>query len=449
MAEIIPFIGTRFNSRLIEEMKTVISPPYDTLTPESQEVYRNSNPNNIMHIVPTFTNEDDTDYNNAYQRASSQIQAWRRDGILVNDGHRSYYFYERVKGGAEKKIICRGVYALVNLGKQKPKNLTVEGTTPYLTKSFHLKLLRATRCNIAPVPLFFRDPKGDFQRMGDAIAANKPWEEIEDNEGDIHRLWVINKKEAITRITQIFADKQSFLVDGHQRYEVAIRYRNEQRETSGKTRGDQPFDHVMVFLSPFDVHRICTRPVHRVLSSEIGASAEIGEILEDLAVHFNVQQLKVKLKETGEATSKILGAIADKGKKTTCIAMALQDGRVFALTLKDDADINDLFDEETKLSESSRKMDVNILYHHIIRQNWIGNPELELEEEDILYVDEAEAALRMLAERKAAAVFLLNACPQKHLEDALNSGDTIPPFTARFNPPLATGLVIRDMSVRQ
>ncbi len=449
MTQIYPFIGTRYNSRLIEDMNTTISPSYDSLSPQERDEICRQHPCNILHLIPACVKEADGEYNNPYLRAASTIQTWRRDGILVNDNHRSFYFYQqKYSHPINGHKIRHGLYALINLNRQQPPELLVEGTTPFSSKSCHLKLLRATRCNYAPVFMFFHDPGGEFANISREITPTRAWEELHEASGDIHRLWVLNKKDQIARMTQTFQDKECFIVEGHQRYEVALKYRNEEREATRQPNGSQPFDYILVFLSSFEEESVTTRPVHRVLSAELGSGIDMQEILEDLAQYFNVRQVKVNLKKPKTAAHSLLKSIAEKGKKNTTFAMALPDGRSFLLSLKPKISLSQLYDEDTHFSRAVKKLDVSILYHCIIRQAWIGNPEVELEEEDILYFDDAVAALQHTISRKGAATFLLNPCPTKQIAEVVASGDIIPPFSVKIHPPLINGLVIRDMTVR-
>jgi uncharacterized protein (DUF1015 family) len=449
MTELVPFIGTRYNSRLIEDMKMVIGPYGDAMCPETRKKICLQHPYNIMHIIPAWDKEEGEEYNNSYLRAGNIIQKWHRDGILVNDNHKCLYLYEQIFSkpinGCKSR---RGIYALTNVHSQKPKKLFLQGTTPYSNKSCHLKLLRATKCNFAPLSLLFHDPQDEFDRVLREITASKPWEEFQDAEQNTHRLWVLNKKEIISQITLFFHDKETFVVEGHDRFEIALQYSREQREATGKTDGLQPFDHILVFLSRFEEGCLTTKPIHRVLSSELGSGTDIPEILDDLSESFTIKPIKVNLKNTSTATIKILQTIAEKDKKEPTLAMVLRDGRAFTLSLKPKITISDLYDEEIELSNPGQNLHVNILYHHIIRQIWIGNPELELEEEDVQYFDDAEAALKKIVQRKASAAFLLNPCPMKQITDVVDSGDMIPPFAVRLHPPLPTGLVIRDISIR-
>jgi len=449
MTHIFPFIGTRYNSRLIEDMKMVISPSYETLTPEEKRKYCEQHPHNIMHLIPPNREEDEGDINNSFLRVASTIQAWRRDGILVNDNHKSFYLYEQKYANPQGKQKERiGLYAMTSLKKQREKEFKVEGTKPFSTKSYHLNLLRATNCNFAPVIMFFHDQENDFKKFARKITVTKPWEEFQDIKGNIHRLWVLNKKDLITSLTEIFKKKDCFLIEGHDRYEIAMKYSGEQREITGKTNHMQPFDYTMIFLSSFEEESVTTKPIHRVLSSELGSGIDIQEILDDLNENFMIKQIRINIKKNEKAAEKILQTIASKKKKQPTIGMGLPDGRAFALTLKKSSKLADIYDEETELSDASKKINVNILYHHIIRQVWIGNPEVELEEEDILYFNDAERALKQLIERKASAAFFLNPCPMNELNDVVVEGDTIPPFTVRLFPSLISGLVIRDISVR-
>jgi uncharacterized protein (DUF1015 family) len=324
----------------------------------------------------------------------------------------------------------------------------MEGTTPYFTKSYHLKLLRATKCNFAPVTMFFHDTQKAFGQFCDEVTATKPWEEFTDFEGNINRLWVLNKKEPINKVTGIFQEKDCVLMEGHDRFDIALKYSKEQIEMTGKPNGQQPFNYTLVFMTSFDQDCITTKPVHRVLSSELGSGIDIQEILDDLSENFTLQQIKVNLKNPQMAAGKILNVIQEKEIKHLTIGMVLTDGRAFALSLKNTTKIQDLYDEDTFISQAGQKLQVNILYHHIIRQIWIGNPELEVEEEDILYYDDPVAALNQINKRKASAAFFLNPCPISQLNEVVMAGDIIPSFTVRLQPSLISGLIIRDISVR-
>ena len=460
MTDIFPFIGTRYNSRLIEDMKQVISPWYEMIPAEKQKEYRQRHPYNILHLIPTFKGVANEEYNDSYLRTASLIQTWRRDGILVNDNNKSFYLYEQTYAhplGKSSEIrrssnvggkVRRGIYALINLNRQPSCRMRVEGSTPNLGGAFHLKLLRATRCNFSPIPMFFHDPQGEFVNTCEEVTPARAWEEIVDTNNDTHRLWVINKKDPIARIGDFFRKKDCFIIEGHKRFEVSLTYRDEQRETTGRPDGLQPFDYTLVFLSSFEEGSVSTMPVHRVLSAELGSGVDLQEVLEDLALYFTVTPVKVNLKKPDTAAEKILSILTEKGKKHHAIGMAFPDGRAFILTLKSNAKIPELYDEETNLHDAAKQLDVSILSHYIIRQCWIGNPEIDLEEEDILYFEDAAAALKHTVEKKASAAFLLNPCPMKQLTEVVTSGGEVPPFAVRLHPPLISGLIIRDMSVR-
>ena len=449
MTEIFPFIGTRYNSRLIEDMKTVISPSYDNLTPEEREEICRKHPNNILNLIPAGMSHDDENYDNSFLRAASSIQAWRRDGILVNDNSRSFYLYEQrysQPGGGQRCV--RGIYALVSLNRKKHSRISVEGSASYANKSFQLNLLRASKCNFAPIPMFFHDPEEDFEKICREIMSSKPWEHICEDDGNEHLLWVINKKPLVCKIMEVFKKKNCFIMEGHHRYEIARQYRDQQREVTGREDGKQPFDYTLSFLSSFKENSVMTSPVHRVLSTEIGSGVESEEVLEDITEYFNLHPVEINIKKPAESASAILRVLKEKGEKHHAIGMALPDGRAWVMTLKNKSKLDELYDEDLNLSKEAKKLDVSIFYHFIIRQVWVGNPEIELEEDDILYIDDEVMAMDKVTRRKASAAFFLNPCPMKMLMDVVSAGDVIPPFTVRLHPPLTTGLVIRDITIR-
>jgi uncharacterized protein (DUF1015 family) len=447
MTDIFPFKGTRYNSRLIEDMKAVISPSFDTLSFNEQSELRKHNSNNILHIIPETMSENSDD--GIFLKAASMIHTWRRDGVLVNDSNKSYYLYEQVYAKAVDGCKSRkGLFALVNLDCANHASIKVEGQTPYISNSCLKNLLRAANCNVTPIPMLFRDSKDEFGKIVKEILKSRPWEEIEDVNGDIHRLWVINKKNVISSLTEFFRDKKCIIIDGHQKYEVAYQYRDEQREVTGAKDGNQPFDYILSFMLRFEDKSICAKPVHRVLSPELGSGIDPEEIIEDLGEFFSLDPVELNIKEPEIAADIINSRLNESGEVNISFGMVLPDSRAFIVSLKNDVDFSDLYDEEVNLCDEAKKLQCNILHHYIIRQLWIGNPEVELEEEDLLYFRDATDAMKMLSRRQASAVFFLNPCSMKSLADVVKAGGVIPPFTLRLYPPLVMGLVIRDMTVR-
>ncbi|HAZ31962.1 MAG TPA: hypothetical protein DCY61_04640, partial [Dehalococcoidia bacterium] len=50
MADVRPFHGIRYNTGMIGDLSSVITPPYDVITPEQQASYYRKSPHNIIRL---------------------------------------------------------------------------------------------------------------------------------------------------------------------------------------------------------------------------------------------------------------------------------------------------------------------------------------------------------------------------------------------------------------
>ena len=50
MAKVSAFKGWRYNYEIIDDLKNVIVPPYDVITPEEQNQYYDASPHNYIRI---------------------------------------------------------------------------------------------------------------------------------------------------------------------------------------------------------------------------------------------------------------------------------------------------------------------------------------------------------------------------------------------------------------
>ena len=93
MVKLIPFKGLRYNNKAIN-LENVVAPPYDVITKEQQSEYYNKTEFNVIRLILGKSHADDTSNNNRYTRASSYLEKWLMNGVLIQDGEPSIYVYE-------------------------------------------------------------------------------------------------------------------------------------------------------------------------------------------------------------------------------------------------------------------------------------------------------------------------------------------------------------------
>lgn len=447
MAEILPFRGTRYNNQLIPDLSLVISPPYDVISKEMQDALYERHPNNVVRLILT-KDEGDDNFSDKYTRAANYLRTWRSEGILIEDHQPSLYLYEqefKTPDGARR--VRRGFFALVKLQDYQEGGIRAHEHTFAGPKADRFKLLQATRANLSPIFLIFNDPDKEVAPLIDErMDATRPWACVTDEDGVIHRLWVVSKKEFIATIRESMLPKELFIADGHHRYETALAYRDFMRSETGARDGKQPFDYTMVYLTPAEQDGLVILPTHRALSKSLMADINLRECLDELREYFDISTEKVDFAKGEAAAAKITKKIAELGAKRTAMALLEATGKVHYLHLKEDADPNDLIDSDD-IPEVVKRLDVSILHQFIINRVFIGNPDFELEEDDCFYVRDVSKLFEMLRSKKATVAFVLNPTPMSQVLEIVAAGIKMPHKSTYFHPKLADGLVMRDMSL--
>jgi uncharacterized protein (DUF1015 family) len=447
MADILPFRGTRYNNQLIPDLSLVISPPYDVISKEMQDALYQRHPNNVVRLILT-KDEDDDNFSDKYTRAANYLRTWRSEGILIEDHQPSLYLYEQLFKMADGRTKTRrGFFALVKLQDYQEGGIRAHEHTFAGPKADRFKLLKATKANLSPIFLIYNDPEKSVSSLiEERMDSTRPWASITDEDGVVHRLWVVSKKDFITAVRENMAPKELFIADGHHRYETALAYRDFMRSETGLKDGKQSFDYTMVYLSHAEQDGLVILPTHRALSRTLMADVNLKESLEELADHFNVTSEKVDLAKDKSVAKNITDKVAKLGAKRTAFAMIEASGKVYYLQLKENVEPAELIDSD-EIPDAVKRLDVSILHQFIINRVFIGNPDFELEEDDCFYVRDVSKLFEMLKSKKAVVGFVMNPTPMSQVLEIVAAGIKMPHKSTYFHPKLADGLVMRDMSL--
>ncbi|MCX7717015.1 MAG: DUF1015 domain-containing protein [Candidatus Sumerlaeaceae bacterium] len=445
MADILPFIGTRYNSQLIGNLSCVLAPPYDVISPEMQDELYARHENNVVRLILGKDEAGDDNFSNKYVRAANTLKAWRSDGILIEDEKPAIYCYEqefKMPSGEIKRR--RGFFALVKLEDYASGRIRAHEQTFAGPKADRLKLLRATHANLSAIFVIFNDPKNEVMSMVSERMTDKPWEEVTDDDGVIHRLWVVQKRDFLVRLREAMQSRQLFIADGHHRYETAINFRNEMREATGRRDGNQPFDYMMMYLTNAEQDGLVILPTHRVLSRSFMSDINMKEVIAELKENFDLKDDKVDLAKPDTDGRKVIETVEKLGKKSMAFGMVSADGKVKYLTLKKGVSPVDLVDDD-ELQEPVKRLDVTVLHHYILNHVFVGNPEFELEEDECFYVRDVKRVFDLLKSRKAGLAFIMNATPMDQVTEIVKAGIKMPHKSTYFHPKIISGLVIRNM----
>ena len=450
MAEVMPFAGTRYVAKESQlSMADTIAPPFDMITPELQRELHARSELNIVRLVLGNSAPSDDENNNRHTRAAECYRDWKARGVLSDEQRKCFYVYEQEyvphSGSAPVKML--GFFALVKLQDFRSAKIRSYEETFDSPRADRLKLLRTTQVNESPVNLLYHDSDNEVQDV--LQAAMKRLESIEEfktPDGVVHRLWMMHKKDPILAIHEAMKKRILYIADGHYQYETALKFRDEMREMTGRRDGRQPSDFALMFLQRAESEATYARAVHRVLARELSLDSDVEEVIEDLEDYFTVSEFKVNMKDLAKGEAQVAEKLKPARGVATRMVMAMPSGRAWQLTLRKDIDLNDMIEEET-MSPDFKKLDVVLLHSYVITRGWLGNPDMEIGEDDILYREEIGECLDLLQRRKGCVAFFLNPLAKEDLLKVAENGELLPPRSLEFYPKIPSGLVLRDLQV--
>jgi uncharacterized protein (DUF1015 family) len=281
MPKVRPFVGLRFDPGVAGPLQSLTAPPYDVITPAAQDRLYGASPFNVVRLILGRDEPGDDDRENKYTRGASLLRTWLADGVLVPTDAPCVYPYELSFRTAGRRRTLRGLIVEMNLEPFGPTVVPHERILPEPLDD-RLRLLRAVPANLSPV---YAVVAGPCPALGDLVTRARsapPAVDVVDEEGTGHRLWAVDGgfDDALAAL-----DPEAVMIaDGHHRYTVALRHREEMRSE----RGPGPWDAMMMFLVDAATEDPPVLPIHRVVRERIAARPgerpvrDLPETLADL-----------------------------------------------------------------------------------------------------------------------------------------------------------------------
>ena len=451
MPEVIPFISTKYNFKIVDDLSKVLTPPYDVISPEDQDNFYKSHDYNIIRIILGKDLAGDDDENNKYIRASNFFNDWKSSLVMLEEEKASYYVYEqefKIPGDKSGKVFKRrGFLGLVRLEPFSKNNILAHEQTFKGPKLDRFKLFTAVQANFCPIFMVYQDKKKETDQILNKTASAKPEVDVTMPDGITHRLWTLSNSQNIQKLRAIMKDKKLLIADGHHRYETALKYSVDMHRALPNVDNHQPFDYTLVYFNNSADEGMLVMPTHRILCNDLADGVDREEFIEDLEQDFTVKPFSVRMNNPADAATAIQKKLEQCDGKLPGLVVLFPDGEALALTLSKDADLDDLV--ELDVPKEVKQLPVSLLQHHIIPRAWIGNPEIELEQNDITYVHTIEQVIEKLCKRQGCVSFILNPLEIDTIFKIAEKGCRMPQKSTYFYPKLITGLACHDMSLHR
>lgn len=305
-----------FDQSRVGSLDLVTTPPYDVITPAERRRFCDASPYNVIRLELGEDLPGDDEADNKYRRAGSDLRRWREEGTLVLTDGPAYFAYEMrfLFRGSPRRV--RGLIAAVELedwGRSiMPHERTMKGPV-----EDRLRLVRAVNANLSCIQTVFRGPCSPFSELLEHVAGETPAAEATDEAGVVHRMWLLDPS---TEVATWLAGESLMIADGHHRYAMSLRYRDEMRDA----HGPGPWDHVMMLLVDASTEQPPVLPYHRLLDGGVPSAdgvrvRDLEEILD--AVDDESLVYGIVTREEGVVTHRIARLVGEP--PTVCL---LHDG---------------------------------------------------------------------------------------------------------------------------
>jgi uncharacterized protein (DUF1015 family) len=442
MANIVPFCGVRYNLRIAGNLSGLITPPYDVIDEQAQHLYYEKTPYNIIRLEYGEIRASDDSRDNRYTRAAAYYRHWLDEGVLLHDNQPSVYLYEQEFSFNGGRLTRSGFISGIGLESYDSGVILPHEETLSHAKADRLELLSHCRANFSPIFGLYDDPSLSMENIAARYKQDIPLVTFEDENGEFHRLWLVQNEQDLFRIQQLFLDKKIYIADGHHRYETALHHHREAQAT-----GENQYGFVMMALVNLHDPGLVILPTHRLVRNVPDFSPQL--FLNKLGTIFEITSSGLPGKDRdaflcSALRSTMVGVLTDH-----LFSVYLGDGRLYRLSLPRGKEHQGMCDRYGSRSEAWRGLDVAIL-QCLVFENILGIGREALQSGTNLSYSRNEA--RALDDVDAgifqAAIFLNPPLVQEVIGVAA-AGEKMPQKSTYFYPKLVTGLVINDFKVSQ
>lgn len=441
MAEIIPFKGILYNTKKIDNMGDVVTPPYDVISDQERLSYHDRHPHNIIRLILGNVTETDTHQNHWHKQASNTFHTWLSEDILIQDKQRALYLTALGFESGTESITRYGLIGLVRLEPFEKGIVLPHEQTFSKVRSERLSLMKTCHANFSPIFSLYSDHSNILEALKSATTVNHPDLDFWDDAGQHHRLWRILDAELQQWVSEEMRDKRIFIADGHHRYETALNYRKWLMVSGPDLPADHPANYVMMYLSSMEDPGLSILPAHRIIKGVDDRSLE--SFREKCKLYFQITTIKSREDIREDALSDFMSALRSHSDNNAIGVYKKDSTDLLLLTPKPNA-MADRFGKT--LSEALLDLDVMVLTR-LIFIDILGFDQKRLDNEKLTrYSSHEDQAIEAVRSGGYDMTFLLNPTRIEQVRRVAEKGLIMPRKATYFYPKVITGTVINPLT---
>jgi uncharacterized protein (DUF1015 family) len=435
MAEIRPFRGVRYNSQIIDDLSTVICPPYDIINPRQQEELYQRNPYNFVRIEYNRELPQDTGQDNRYTRAAANLSRWLKEGILQFEVLPTIYFHKHHFNCLGKQRQRQNIIACVRLEEWDKKIIRPHENIIPRAKSDRLSMLYACQANTSPILAMYEDPRKIISSIINAEGKNLPIIDVVDRWGERHQVWAVSQPQTLNRLQQEMADQPFYIADGHHRYDSALTYKRDRTAQSSTITGEEGFNFAMMSLVDFADPGLAILPPHRLVR---GISRPLlANLKSQLLAFFDIEEIPLNDADAWQKVDSLLTGMKPDMKQVRLAVFGLESDKLLVLTLRDSRAVNQFMPQFH--GDLYKTLDVSLVDHVILEKLLAFDKDKE--EKTLAYSYDRLDAVNRVRDQEYQLVFILNPVEPTLIKTIADIGDRMPRKSTYFYPKSPAGLV--------
>ncbi len=384
-----------------ENASSVTIASTDHLSEDMQKNHLKKNPWSYLNV---FNAENK-------KKSKEQFELMKNKSIITKEKSFSFYIY-RISKENFKQV---GIVGTAKLSAYD--NLHIRGHEEIFFERSQKRMKQMDNLNAQIGPIYAVYP--DNKELNDLIEnelINSPIYSFDGMDGCKHEMWVINEKNKVKKISDLFNSiNRIYIADGHHRMEALLKLSQFKQHQNPNHTGDEAYNFFMIAIFPTSQARILD--YNRLIKDLYGYSSK--DFIKEIKKKFKVEKQNSSFKPK---KSQIFGMYIEK--------------QWYSLELKEKPHQN-LF--------HIINLDINLLHYYLLEPILgIGDPRYDNRIDFIAGFHGLEGIEKKINSGEAKVGFALFATQMKDIINFADKRLTMPPKSTWFDPKPLDGLVAYD-----